>query len=150
MDSVNFANIEEEIAGRLNQDIEQEQVISADSPLALVSGNYFKVVCCFGQRKIFLLKYFQQKFSSEGRDSSLDFINLPRGRRLVPVPSLAWTGTFNAGYDEDLGATAVELPYRGGDLSLILLLPGKISEFITGRVKLVRDYIRAIFLIQPH
>ena len=122
MESVNFANIEEEIAGRLNQDIEllpqqQQQIISADSPLALVSGNYF-----------------QQKFDSEGRDSSLDFINLPRGRRLVPVPSLAWTGTFNAGYDEDLGATAVELPYRGGELSLILLLPGKISEFITGRV----------------
>ena len=62
----------------------------------------------------------------------MDFINLPRGRRLVPVPSLAWTGTFNAGYDEDLGATAVELPYQGGELSMILLLPGKISEFITG------------------
>ena len=62
----------------------------------------------------------------------MEFINLPRGRRLVPVPSLSWTGTFNAGYDEDLGATAVELPYQDGELSLILALPGKISEFITG------------------
>ena len=53
---------------------------------------------------------------------------------MVPVPSLAWTGTFNAGYDADLGATAVELPYEAGELSLILLLPGKISEFVSGRV----------------
>ena len=48
VDSVNFANIEEEIAGRLNQDIdllppEQREILSADSPLALVSGNYFQV-----------------------------------------------------------------------------------------------------------
>ena len=49
VDMVNFANIEEEIAGRLNQDIEllpqQQQTISAESPLALVSGNFFQVVC---------------------------------------------------------------------------------------------------------
>ena len=61
VDSVNFANIEEEIAGRLNQDIEQQQVISADSPLALVSGNYFQVVCCFVKRQIFSLKIFPAK-----------------------------------------------------------------------------------------
>ena len=66
MESVNFANIEEEIAGRLNQDIEllpqeQQQIISADSPLALVSGNYFQVVCCFVKRQIFSLKIFPAK-----------------------------------------------------------------------------------------
>ena len=49
MDSVNFANIEEEIAGRLSQDIEllpeqQREILSADSPLALLSVNYFQVV----------------------------------------------------------------------------------------------------------
>lgn len=51
---------------------------------------------------------------------------------MIPVPSVAWSGTFNAGYDEDLDATAVELPYQEGELSLILMLPGKISEFVTG------------------
>ena len=60
VDMVNFANIEEEIAGRLNQDIEllpqQQQTISAESPLALVSGNFFQVVCCFDICKIFSLK----------------------------------------------------------------------------------------------
>ena len=63
----------------------------------------------------------------------MDFINLPRSRRLVPVSSLSWTGTFNAGYDPELEATAVELPYQDGEFSLILLLPGKISEFVTGK-----------------
>ena len=62
----------------------------------------------------------------------MEFINLPRARRLIPVPSQSWSGTFNAGYDDGLDATAVELPYKGGDLSLILILPGKISEFVTG------------------
>ena len=62
----------------------------------------------------------------------MEFINLKRGRRLVPVESLAWTGTYNAGYEPELGATAVELPYRDGELSLILVLPGKISEFVAG------------------
>ena len=69
-----------------------------------------------------------------GQESTLDFINLPRARRLIPVPSLAWSGTFKAGYDEGLDATAVELPYQEGELSLILMLPGKISEFVTGIV----------------
>ena len=62
----------------------------------------------------------------------MEFINLPRARRLVPVSSLAWSGTFNAGYDPGLDTTAAEIPFTGGELSLILMLPGKISEFVTG------------------
>ena len=62
----------------------------------------------------------------------MDFINLKRGRRLVPVSSLSWEGTYNAGYEPELGATAVELPYQDGEFSLILVLPGKISEFVAG------------------
>ena len=77
-------------------------------------------------------KCLQAKFAQPGTDSTLDFINLPRARRLVPVPALAWSGTLNAGYDAGLDTTAVEIPYIGGELSLILMLPGKISEFVTG------------------
>ena len=51
---------------------------------------------------------------------------------MIPVASVAWSGTFNAGYDSDLDTTAVELPYSEGELSLILMFPGKISEFVTG------------------
>ena len=71
----------------------------------------------------------------------MQFINLPRGRRLVPVPAMSWTGTFNAGYDEGLGATGVEIPYEEGEVSLILVLPGKISEFIAGGLDKIEDKI---------
>ena len=71
----------------------------------------------------------------------MQFINLPRERRLVPVPSISWTGTFNAGYDEGLGATAVEIPYEEGEVSLVLVLPGKISEFIAGGLDKIEDKI---------
>ena len=65
VDMVNFANIEEEIAGRLPQDIDllpqqQREILSADSPLALLSANYFQVVRrllrqnIFTESKIFL------------------------------------------------------------------------------------------------
>ena len=64
--------------------------------------------------------------------TTVEFINLPRARRLVPVSALAWSGTFNAGYDPSLDTTAAEIPFTGGELSLVLMLPGKISEFVTG------------------
>ena len=71
----------------------------------------------------------------------MQFINLPRGRRLVPIPSISWSGTFNAGYDESLGAKAVEIPYEEGELSLVLVLPGKISEFLVGGLDKIEDKI---------
>ena len=67
-----------------------------------------------------------------GVESTLEFINLPRARRLIPVSSMKWSGTFKAGYDPVLDATSVEVPYSGNDLSLILILPGRISEFLAG------------------
>ena len=60
----------------------------------------------------------------------MEFINLPRSRRLVSTPSLEWTDQFKVGYEKDLDATAVEIPYADNDISLILLLPGKVSEFV--------------------
>ena len=59
---------------------------------------------------------------------------MPRGRRLVPVTSLTWTGRYQAGYDDNLDVTSVEIPYTDREFSLILVLPGKISEFVTGKV----------------
>ena len=57
----------------------------------------------------------------------------------MPIPSMSWSGTFNAGYEEGLGATAVEIPYEEGELSLIVVLPGKISEFIAGGLSKIED-----------
>lgn len=127
VESISFSNIQEEIEERLNKDTElvtetDLPTLAVSSPMALVSGNYF-----------------QKKFDSPGRGSTMEFINLQRGRRLVPLSSIAWTGTFNAGYDQELGATAVELPYQDGELSLVLLLPGKISEFVAGGLEKLEE-----------
>ena len=67
----------------------------------------------------------------------MNFINLPvafRGRRrLIQVPSGKISNKkLNAGYDPNLDATIAELPYKGQRFSLILILPGKQTEFIAG------------------
>ena len=52
VESVDFANIEQEIVGRLNQQTElvsasEQQQLSAEPPLALLSGNFFQVCKIF-------------------------------------------------------------------------------------------------------
>lgn len=84
----------------------------------------------------------------------MNFINLPvagggvrggpSGRRLVEVPCGQVTGrTLNAGYDPQVGASVAELPYAGGDLSLMLVLPGKQSEFIAGGLAKIEGKLNA-------
>ena len=48
VESVDFANIEQEMVGRLNQQTDlvsasEQQQLSAEPPLALLSGNFFQV-----------------------------------------------------------------------------------------------------------
>lgn len=65
----------------------------------------------------------------------MNFIHLAAlGRRLFPVPALSVKGNFRAAYDNDLDATAVEVPYTSRDLSLIVMMPGKPGEFSIGGV----------------
>lgn len=65
----------------------------------------------------------------------MNFIHLAAlGRRLFPVPALSIKGKFRATYDNDLDATAVEIPYTSRDLSLIVMMPGKPGEFSIGGV----------------
>lgn len=65
----------------------------------------------------------------------MNFIHLAAlGRRLFPVPALSVKGNFRAAYDNDLDATAVEIPYTSRDLSLIVMMPGKPGEFSIGGV----------------
>ena len=76
----------------------------------------------------------------------MNFINLPgtRGRRrLVEVPSGQLTATLNAGYDPVSKATVTELPYKSRELSLILILPGKQSEFIAGGLSQLEGQLNA-------
>ena len=88
------------------------------------------------------------------KTETMNFINLPvagggfrggpAGRRLVQVPSGQVKGrTLNAGYDSGLGASVAEVPYAGGDLSLMLVLPGKQSEFIAGGLAKIEGKLNA-------
>ena len=77
----------------------------------------------------------------------MNFINLPvafRGRRLVQVPcGKITTSKLNAGYDPDLDATMAELPYKGRKFSLLLILPGKQTEFIAGGLSRIESRLNA-------
>ena len=64
--------------------------MTVEDPLAVVSGNHF-----------------EGKFTDEPSETSLNYINLPRGRRIVPVDALGWVAAFNAGYEPLLDCTAV-------------------------------------------
>ena len=69
-------------------------------PLALVAGNHF-----------------EGKFTDKPTDTSLNYINLPRARRIVPVDALSWVAAFNAGYEPQLDCTAVSHWSQPGLLS---------------------------------
>merc|ERR1719412_3177175 len=77
----------------------------------------------------------------------MNFINLPvafRGRRLIQVPCGSInTKKLNAGYDPTLDATMAELPYKGGKFSLILVLPGKQTEFIAGGLSRIESRLNS-------
>ena len=102
MESVDFSNIKKEVATRVNNLassqssglvtdlVTDSEDLDIQSPLAVVAGNFF-----------------QGRFSEQPFLSSLNYINLPRGRRLVPVDALTWSGAFNAGYEPELDCTAV-------------------------------------------
>lgn len=129
VDSVNFSEIQQEVSSRVNSKASSQTAgslpplvtaedrarMDVESPLAVIAGNYF-----------------QGEFSEPPTESSLNYINLPRGRRLVPVAAHSWVAAFNAGYEPQLDCTAVEVPYQGGELSLVLLLPGRTSDFLAG------------------
>ncbi|XP_071448776.1 serine-rich adhesin for platelets [Hetaerina americana] len=83
-------------------------------PLAALSANFFEADC--------------QRASSSGSDGEMYF-EVPamgrRRRRLVPIPAVVWRGVFLAGHDPGLDATALELRHGGGEVSTVLVLPGR-------------------------
>lgn len=140
VDTVDFSDISTEVTSRVNSVASTQTsgrvgtlVTEADTeslslapPLAVVTGNYF-----------------QGQFAQRPAVSSLNYIAFPRARRLVPVPALAWSGSFNAGYEPDLDCTAVEIPYSGGEVSLVLLLPGKVTEFLASGLEQLEQRINS-------
>ena len=64
--------------------------MTIEDPLAVVAGNHF-----------------EGKFTEQPSETSLNYINLPRARRIVPLDALSWVSAFNAGYEPRLDCTAV-------------------------------------------
>jgi serine protease inhibitor len=64
----------------------------------------------------------------------MNFINLPsRSRRLVPVAAMKLSGdSFLMGFDETMQATIAAIPFKKEQFSLVLILPGRPSEYIAG------------------
>ena len=78
---------------------------------------------------------FQADFPKEYdlKYQTMNFINLPRiGRRLVKVPSVKLMGKFFIGYEETLQATTAAIPFQKDKFSLVLILPGRPSDYIAG------------------
>ena len=69
---------------------EDKLAMTVEDPLAVVAGNHF-----------------EGKFTERPSETSLNYINLPRGRRIVPVDALSWVAPFNAGYEPTLDCSAV-------------------------------------------
>ena len=125
--------------------------MTVEDPLAVVAGNHF-----------------EGRFTEQPSETSLNYINLPRARRILPVDALSWVAAFNAGYEPRLDCTAVrqklfpldellqfhltilppihipmkvEVPYKGGELSLVLLLPGRTNQFLAGGLAQLEEKI---------
>ena len=75
---------------------------------------------------LFSQNYFEGKLSPRGKYSYLDIHN---NGKLSTIPSLSWHKKLNTAYDPNLDAIAVEIPYDGKDLSLIIVSPGKMSKY---------------------
>ena len=80
--------------------------------------------------------FFQARFPDEilVTEATMNFINLPsRGRRLVKVPSMKVSGpTFYVGFEEKLAATVAAIPFKKDEFCLVLILPGRPSDYIAG------------------
>jgi len=72
---------------------------------------------------------FEGQFLHHGKNSTMKFVDLKQGGQLSFIPAMSFRGTFKAGYDPDLGAVGLEIPYEGEDVSLILISPGKMSKY---------------------
>ena len=64
----------------------------------------------------------------------MNFINLPsRARRLVKVPSVKISGPeMLFGFEETLQATIAAVPFKKMEFCLVLILPGRPSDYIAG------------------
>lgn len=84
--------------------------LQADTRLVLANAVYFK-----GQ--------WAQRFDSQRTKCEADFWITPQRR--IAVPMMYQTGTFRYAPHDEGAVRVLELPYVGGSLAMLLLLPGE-------------------------
>lgn len=111
--------VEEKTENKIKELIKPD-VLNPLTRLVLTNAIYFK-----GQ--------WEQQFKKElTRDADFFLTDKPK----VKVPFMNQQGSFN--YAEEDGLQVLEMPYAGGDLSMIVLLPGSTSDYSKFEKKL--DY----------
>jgi len=89
--------------------IVSEEDITSDLVMILLNAIYFK-----GQ--------WQYEFDPK-KTKQADFRTIDK--KTVPVQMMSLSGAFKAGYNHDLDAKVIELPYRNSSLSMVIFLPEK-------------------------
>ena len=62
----------------------------------------------------------------------------------IDVDMMRKEDTFNIGFSEELDCKSVELPYKGGDLSMILIIPNKLCGLAEAEAKINSSNIKAL------
>ncbi|KAM6087392.1 Serpin B6 [Chlamydotis macqueenii] len=126
--------VQERTEGKI-QNLLAEGILNSLTRLVLVNAIYFK-------------GNWEKQFN-KGRTAEMPFqINK---KETKPVQMMFKTDTFNMTYIGDFQTQILELPYVGGELSMIILLPDAIQDESTGLESLEREltYEKLIDWINP-
>merc|ERR1740137_19531 len=63
---------------------------------------------------------------------------------VIQVQMMFRDDSFNTGYSPDLEAMSVELPYKGGDLSMVCILPSRPNSLSELESKLTAENIKPL------
>ncbi|XP_059084342.1 uncharacterized protein LOC131881477 isoform X1 [Tigriopus californicus] len=133
IENVDYDQIEEEIKELINQMIFMKTKKRVKDFLGHEHPHPVGPMSFFGAN------FFHGKPGVQGDVEEMNFINLPRARRLVSVSSMRKEARLNACYHRGMDVSALELPYSDPALSLILILPGKQTEFIAGGLQKIES-----------
>jgi len=152
VDSVDFNSAVGEAKTRLNKAVKEkigednflleEDKMWLPPPMAMMAANLLEVIFSKHRPTVKCSTWpsstqlsLAKEYPETSRAVEMDFINLPRAaRKLIPIDAVAIRGTFHACYHKELDVTAASVPLLRSNprLGLVLLLPGRQSEFLAG------------------
>lgn len=149
VEQVDFEELDSNIRGIINQMVamktdnsipdfmQHDHLPNYPPPMVSFGGNYIQVllldrIFSTTAATFFLQAEFVDDISVE--EIEMNFINLPsRSRRLVKVPAMQLSAaSFLVGFEESLQVTIAAVPFKKEQFCLVLILPGKPSDYIAG------------------